>query len=72
MMELLRDVLVGSLRRGDVVSRYSPSQYIAMLPTVTYENSDIIVKRIRKAFSEVYKGSVVTLECKVTPIEPAV
>ena len=72
MMDILRDVLVGSLRRGDVVSRYSPSQYIVMLPTVTYENSDIIVKRIRKAFSEVYRGSVVALECKVTPIEPAV
>ena len=72
MMDILRDVLIGSLRRGDVVARYSPSQYIVMLPTVTFENSDIIVKRIRKAFTDIYKGSVVTLECKVTPIEPAI
>ena len=72
MMELLRDVLIGSLRRGDVVSRYSSSQYIAMLPTVTFENSDIIVKRIRKAFAEVYKGTAISLNCKLTPIEPAV
>ena len=71
-MELLRDVLIGSLRRGDVVSRYSSSQYIAMLPTVTFENSDIIVKRIRKAFAEVYKGTAISLNCKLTPIEPAV
>ena len=72
MMDILNDVLIGCLRRGDVVARYSPSQYIVMLPTVTYENSDIIIKRVRKAFGEMYKGSVVTLECKVTPIEPVI
>ena len=72
MMDILRDVLIGSLRRGDVVARYSPSQYIVMLPTVTFENSDIIVKRVRKAFTDIYKGSIVTLECKLTPIEPVI
>lgn len=41
-----------SLRRGDVCSRYSSSQYILLLPSATYENGESVLKRVVKHFSQ--------------------
>ena len=41
-MEQLKGVLNGSLRIGDVASRYSGSQYVVMLPTCTFESAEMV------------------------------
>lgn len=70
VMELLKKAIIMSLRRGDVVARFSPSQYITMLPTLTYENSEIVRERIYKNFRSLYKGNAYVLNCRVAPLEP--
>ncbi len=45
-MEHLEIVLKDSLRIGDVASRYSDTQYVVLLPTCTYESSQMIANRI--------------------------
>lgn len=53
-MELLKDSIRSSLRRGDIYCRYSVSQYILLLPTTTYENGEMILKRITRNFHQSY------------------
>ena len=45
-MDQLLAVLSGGLRRGDVVSRYSGSQYVVMLPAANFEDSTMVMERI--------------------------
>ena len=47
-MDDLLDVICGSLRKNDVVSRLSVSQYILLLPTQTLENAYAVLDRIKK------------------------
>lgn len=49
-MDLLLSAIRRSLRRGDVVSRYSGTQYVLMLPMLTLENGQMVLARILRAF----------------------
>lgn len=46
VMNRLSDCIQLSLRKGDIYSRYSISQYIILLPLATYENSEMVLARI--------------------------
>lgn len=45
-MDMLRDSILSSLRSGDVVTRYSRTQYVIMLPACKYETGEKVMKRI--------------------------
>ena len=47
-------VICKSLRRGDVVSRYSPRQIVLLLPMVNVENGNIVMERIIKTYKRDY------------------
>lgn len=51
-MDRMEGVLKGSLRIGDVASRYSDSQYLVLLPTCTYETGQMIARRIIGRFEK--------------------
>ncbi len=68
-MELLQGVLVGSLRRGDVVSRYSPTQYVVMLPAANFEDSTMVVERIVAAFYRSCSPTLFRLTYRVRELE---
>jgi hypothetical protein len=69
-MENLEEVIVTSLRKGDVVSRCSVSQYIIMLPQANFENSCMVCERIIKAFVRQYPHSPAHLRYMVQPLLP--
>ena len=50
VMEKLPPLLRGNLRRGDVISRCSVSQFVIMLPQANYENSCMVAERLTGAF----------------------
>ncbi len=66
-MDELGSSIRNSLRRGDVYSRYSVSQYLMLLPTATYENGEMVLKRIIQNFKKEYsrKDLSITYSCKV-------
>lgn len=70
-MAKLKDCIRLSLRRGDVYARYSVSQYIIMLPTLTYENGEMVMKRIVSRFRHENPRSTVSLSYKLQPLDPA-
>ena len=69
-MDLLLEVIKHCLRKGDIVARYSPAQYIALLPTVTLETGEQVLQRIRRAYRKQYPKSRVVLSCKLRPLRP--
>ena len=71
-MDNLQELLLSSLRQGDVVSRCSISQLIIMLPQANYENSCAVCQRIIKAFYRKYPHSPADIRFSVQPLEPMV
>lgn len=69
-MENLLEVIRSSLRRGDVASRCSVSQYILLLPQANYENSCMVCDRIVKTFGRQYPHSPAVLRFSVQPLDP--
>ena len=46
----LRTTIQHSLRRGDVFTRYSVSQYLLLLSAINYENTEMVLNRIAAKF----------------------
>ena len=63
-------LLRGNLRRGDVISRCSVSQFVIMLPQANYENSCMVAERLTGAFYRRYPHSSARLRCMVQPLIP--
>ncbi len=51
-------------RRGDVYTRYSPSQFLLMLMEIRQENCDIVAGRLRRNFYKQPRMSKVKLNCR--------
>lgn len=59
-----------SLRKGDIVSRFSATQYVLMLPTLTFENCQSVLARIVKRFKFDFRSKEVKLHTTLQPLEP--
>ncbi len=73
-MEHLNHAVVSSLRYGDVYTRYSISQYMILLPSASYENSEIVMQRIIRKFKKLYMRKELMIHYSlraVTPLENA-
>jgi len=53
-MEKLGECIQNTLRRGDLVAKYSMSQYILLLPTDSAENGAVALRRVIGRFNELY------------------
>jgi len=71
-MENLQELFVSSLRKGDIISRCSASQFIIMLPQANYENSCLVCQRLIKSFNRQYPHSPATIHYSVHPLEPSI
>jgi DNA-binding SARP family transcriptional activator len=69
-MERLMEVISSSLRKGDVFTRYSISQYLIMLPLANFEDGNAVLKRTVKAFKLKYPKMNVELHFKLIPLDP--
>ncbi len=72
MMEVLRETVTSSLRKGDVVWRYNSAQLVIMLPMTTYESAEMVMDRLLFNFRKVNKRNDIelrTMLCVVEPVE---
>lgn len=70
-MQVFKPLLLNNLRKGDIVSQCSISQYVVLLPQANFENSQMIATRITKAFTRQYPHSPARIQTSVLPIEPS-
>ena len=68
-MDGLLELLTSRLRRGDVISRYSPSQYVLMLPTANFEDGSHVMERIAEEYYRLHRRSYLTIHYKLRQIE---
>lgn len=68
-MRTLLNAMVSSLRKGDTITRFSPSQYALLLPSVSHETGRMVMERIRSAFYRQAVDSTLTLSYKLSPVE---
>lgn len=61
-MDQMQAVLLNSLRSGDVVTRYSTSQFLVMLPGCQYENARMVLDRINYNFYSIKKHAKVRIQ----------
>ena len=70
VMKQLREVIAETLRKGDLYTRSSPSQYMLMLHKLTYENCKMLINRILQGLDSKYLAKVINTS--VRPITPIV
>ena len=64
-MKRLLDAINSSLRRGDVVAKYSGAQYVILLPDITYEDGSMVMERIIKHYYQANRRSILHLKYKL-------
>lgn len=69
-MEHLNKVIMSSLRRGDVYTRYSVSQYLILLPSASFENGEMVMQRIIRNFKKEYVRKDLNVHFCLQAIEP--
>lgn len=69
-MDELGESIRNSLRRGDIFSRYSVSQYLMLLPTSTYENGENVLKRIIQNFKKEYSRKDLSITYSLQSVTP--
>lgn len=61
-----------NLRRGDVISRCSTTQFILMLPKANYEDSCMVCRRVINAYHKAFPHTAVRIRFMVQPLTPGI
>lgn len=70
-MRHLSNSVCSSLRRGDVYTRYSVSQYMVLLPSASFENGEMVMQRIIRNYRKTYLRKDLTVSYSVQSVLPA-
>lgn len=69
-MENLELQIQRSLRKSDMLSRCSASQFVVLLLQANYENSRMVCDRIVRSFNRIYPHTPAKINIAVMPVEP--
>ena len=67
----LRDILQVNLRRGDTITRFSPTMFALLLPTVTFITGNRVMERIKQIFYRKYPNSDISYRYLIGPLNDA-
>ena len=70
VMQNLQDVIMDSLRKGDLVTRWNEAQFLLMLPGLNREQAVLVMERIEKSFSSQHSLLGLKLQKKVESLFP--
>ncbi|MDR3551743.1 MAG: BTAD domain-containing putative transcriptional regulator [Clostridia bacterium] len=69
-MQVLKSIILKNLRKSDVVSRFSNTQFILMLPALTFENGKLVLNRIVRKYNEECRRRSIRLNTRLNPLKP--
>lgn len=69
--ERLKATIMDNLRKGDTVASYSATQFIVMLPLISYENAEMVVDRILQKFRFRYRRDNVKISTRINALDSA-
>jgi DNA-binding SARP family transcriptional activator len=61
--------ILTSLRKGDIASSYSVTQFVVLLPATNYENAEMVSDRIIQKFEFLYRKKNVKVTTMVKPVD---
>ena len=67
-LDRLETFLLKSLRKGDVIARWSSNQYVLMLPGLAYEQGEKVMERIKKSYNAA--NPLLTMTTEIQPDHP--
>lgn len=70
VMEYLYEIIQSSLRRGDIFSRFSASQYTLMLSNLTFEDCEMVIDRILKRLTLNPRFKDALINTRIQPVRP--
>ncbi|MDD3212927.1 MAG: BTAD domain-containing putative transcriptional regulator [Eubacteriales bacterium] len=68
VMKGLGEVLREHLRKGDTITRFTPSQYALLLPTVNMDSGHMVLERIKRFFYQRFPNSSVMFSYRIGPL----
>ncbi len=68
-MDKLHGIISGALRRSDIFTRYSLTQYLIMLPSSNYENGERVLERICRNFRTSCKRLPAAISYTILPVD---
>ena len=68
IMQGLLDILKHNLRKGDVITHFSPTMIAILLPTVNYTTGDTVMERMKVLFYRKYPNSNVLFNYRIAPL----
>jgi len=71
VMVQVENIIASTLRQSDVVTRYSKCQFMIMLPGANLENSELVIKRIVRAYQNRHPRSLVQIGYMLRELELA-
>ncbi len=69
-MHQLLTTMIYCLRKGDTITRYSPSQFALLLPSVNASTGRMVIKRIRTAYYKETVNPALVFSYKLAPVAP--
>jgi GGDEF domain-containing protein len=68
IMTGLMDILRKNLRKGDTITRFAPTIFALLLPTVNYNTGGMVLERIKRVFYRSYPNSNIVFNYRVGPL----
>ena len=67
-MHGLLEIMQTNLRKGDIITHFSPTMIALLLPTVNYTTGDIVMERLKQKFYRKYPNSNVLFNYRIAPL----
>ncbi len=68
VMNGLLEILSQNLRKGDTITRFAPTMFALLLPTVNYNTGGMVLERIKRVFYRRYPNSNIAFNYRVGPL----
>ncbi len=68
IMNGLLDILKKNLRKGDTITRFAPTIFALLLPTVNYNTGGMVLERIKRVFYRTFPNSNIVFNYRVGPL----
>lgn len=68
IMRGLLEIMETNLRKGDIITHFSPTMIALLLPTVNYTTGDIVMERLKQKFYRKYPNSDVVFIYRIAPL----
>lgn len=68
IMNGLQEILYDNLRKGDTITRFAPTIFALLLPTVNFSTGTQVMERIKRVFYKRYPNSNIIFNYRVGPL----